>query len=451
MEIEIYTPIECKISHALANIIKPCISYKEVYYTQGLYRKERREFDKPMITKGKDCSYFPTGLLSRVLAFCKEKNIPVKVKGKLDRLPFGDPSLKTITLREEQLRQIKKATRAHRGVLVAFTGVGKTVIGMGVISSFLASNKDLTVLWLCHTKDLMYQSADVAKKELGVRVGFIGDGKSHLTNNFTFATRQSFIKVASSIGLDFDVVVVDETHHLSNQYTELLKYVYAPVRIGLTATMPTDMKAILHIEGSLGPIIDTVSIEEGKERGIMADIKIKFIKVPIDHKVKELRSYQDVYKYGVVEKQIRHQMIIEKAKYHVDKNDSVLIIVNRIEHGERLLLEAQRQGLECVFARGATEATARTEIRDALNSKDIHCAIATTIWKEGINLPELNVIINAAGGRSEISTLQTIGRGLRLTETKKQLIMYDIMDLSNRYLVEHLAERLALYSTNEWI
>ena len=183
----------------------------------------------------------------------------------------------------------------------------------------------------------------------------------------------------------------------------------------------------------------------------MADIKIKFLKLPVNHKVKDLRKYQDVYEYGVVKNVAQHKLIAQTVLKHVEQGDSVLVIVNRIEHGELLREAVSKMGVLCHFAQGATDSEIRLELKEALNNKDIHCVIATTIWKEGVNLPELNVIINAAGGKSEIATLQAIGRGLRLTETKKRLILYDILNLDHYYLISHVGERLALYSDMEWI
>jgi len=62
-----------------------------------------------------------------------------------------------------------------------------------------------------------------------------------------------------------------------------------------------------------------------------------------------------------------------------------------------------------------------------------------------------NVIINAAGGKSEIRTLQTIGRGLRVTKDKKDVIIYDLWDVSHRFLIEHSGERICTYMDQGWM
>lgn len=451
-KIQILDTIECTCDPALANIIRPCLSYPAVFYKQGMYRKIRTEYEKSTMTKAGDVYFFFTGLLPRVLNFCKENNIPVNVEGKLEKIPFSEPKLKNLSLRKEQIRLVTNALEKQRGVLIAPTGTGKTLIALAVISSFM--DKDTNVLWLCHTKDLMYQAGREAEKELGVEVGYIGDGNNDHDFKVTMATRQSFIKVAPELGWKYDVVVIDEVHHMAkfdSNYAELMRSVLSPVRIGLTATIPKDKQAVLAIEAFLGPVIEEITVKEGQERGTMAEIKMKFLKVPLSHSIRDLRKYQDVYDAGVVNRREQHELIARTCKQHVREGDAILILVTRIQHGENILAELKRQGVKAYFAQGNTESSVRNDLKDALNNKDIHCLIATTIFQEGINIPELNVLINAAGGKSEIRTIQAIGRGLRVTDTKKVLTCYDIMSLDHPYLISHLAERLAVYSEMRWL
>ena len=74
-----------------------------------------------------------------------------------------------------------------------------------------------------------------------------------------------------------------------------------------------------------------------------------------------------------------------------------------------------------------------------------------TIWKEGSNIPELDVVINASGGKSEMATIQIIGRGRRKTKTKSALIVYDFFDPSSRFLIEHFGFRVSLYTEMGWL
>jgi superfamily II DNA or RNA helicase len=59
------------------------------------------------------------------------------------------------------------------------------------------------------------------------------------------------------------------------------------------------------------------------------------------------------------------------------------------------------------------------------------------------------MIIFGAGGKSFIRTVQSIGRGLRLSENKQKLIIIDIADLLE-YGTDHSNKRKIIY-TNEKI
>lgn len=442
-------PIWCEVSKETGEVIKPLLSFTAVYYKQGYYRKERIEYQKSLLTKGKNCFYMLSGHLERVITHLGKENVTYVMGEGFPRYKYSTPVLKGITLREDQLQLINSANAVGRGIIQAPTGSGKTLLGISIYSCY----KDISLLWLCHTKDLMHQTAKEFTKQ-GFKVGLIGDSYCDVDKLVTIATRQSFIQYVEDLGTNYDMVIVDETHHVStlkSDYYEILTGVLAPLRFGLTATLPDKEESKLVCEGLIGPVCAALSINEGNQLGIIAKPRIKFIKVPKNYAVAELRRYADVYSQGVVHNSIKNRKIMETAKRHVDQGDSVLIIVNQIEHGNNLMQMSREIRVPADFVQGITESDIRTQIKNDLNSKKIKCVIATAIFNEGINIPELNVIINAVGGKSEIRTLQILGRGLRKTKDKSELIMYDVFDPSHKYLLEHFGERLCVYSDADWI
>lgn len=128
-----------------------------------------------------------------------------------------------------------------------------------------------------------------------------------------------------------------------------------------------------------------------------------------------------------------------------------MINVNRIEHGKRLEAMGLEYGVGCKFIHGADGDDVRTKVKNALESKRIKCVIASTIFKEGVNIPSLDCCINAAGGKSEIATLQALGRGLRTTKTKKEVLIIDFKDTSNKWLRSHFRARMKVYRSNGWV
>jgi superfamily II DNA or RNA helicase len=107
--------------------------------------------------------------------------------------------------------------------------------------------------------------------------------------------------------------------------------------------------------------------------------------------------------------------------------------------------------LKLKYIHGGSENETREEVIKNLKSGEIDIVIATTILNEGVNIPSLGAVINAAGGKSEIAVLQKIGRGLRVTDNKKEIHLVDFFDPSHRFLIEHFGERLTLYFDKGWI
>jgi len=70
------------------------------------------------------------------------------------------------------------------------------------------------------------------------------------------------------------------------------------------------------------------------------------------------------------------------------------------------------------------------------------------VWKEGIDIPQLDVLVVAGGGRSRISVVQRAGRLLRPKDTNPLLI--DCMDYGNDYLASHSQQRFQIYRALGW-
>ena len=84
-------------------------------------------------------------------------------------------------------------------------------------------------------------------------------------------------------------------------------------------------------------------------------------------------------------------------------------------------------------------------IEDFKNS-DRAILIGTTIMQTGIDIPEITHLINARGLKSEIATLQALGRALRIHKSKARVFIYDFAD-QVPYLKQHAAKRKTAYKS----
>lgn len=459
MRIEILNPVESRVTQSDGKRIRPCLTYKAQFWKSikigNRVRKERREYPKDVFTSKDDRHwYFHTGLISKVEAYCKRKNIPVKIIGEEgEKIVYKSPKLPGITLRLDQKELIELACIKHRGVIQAPTGTGKTLLQMGVISCF----PQFRILLLAHTVGIVKQTYNEMKEKGFDRVQMIcgGDDRT-LIGDFIISTMQSFVKIPWEEYCDkFGCVIVDEGHHISKPdgtYGKILSRVNAPIRLAFTATLPTSPEAKFALTGLIGPLIGRQTINEAADLDILAKPKIRLIRIPKNNRVYDIRNYREAYDEGIVNNNQRNKLVMETAKEYVDEGKSVLIFVSKIEHGKNL----QETGKIILnsnvpFVQGSMEKELRDRVKKGLIDKSTLCVISTTVWREGMNIPTLDVVINACGGKSEIMTLQTIGRGLRKTEDKDEVIIVDFFDPSSKFFISHFGERLCLYFDNNWM
>ena len=456
MKIKILDAIECEVSKRDGEILIPLLSFEAVYWQQGPHTKQRKVYRKQVFShKGKNSWYFYTGLLPRVKAWCKSNNIPLEIDGEELKLkPSAKPFLHGITFREDQLRLIDAACKANRGIIVSATGSGKTLMQLGVISCYPKSR----ALILVHTISIVSQTFK-ALKDFGFKdIEMFGGGNSAAKPKakITVSTMQTWIKLNPEDYMDrYDIVILDEQHHLQQSdstYSKILSQMLSPIRLGWTATTRTNDEAILISEGLLGPILDRVTIDEATELNILARPKLKLIKAKCSPQIMDIRKYQDVYTFGIVENKYRNRQIVEIVEEFYKQKMTTLIFVTQIEHG-LILVDLLEEQLNCKvpFVRGEMPEEQRTTIKNKLISNQIKVVIATTSWREGVNVPSLSAVILSGGGKSEIQTLQGIGRGLRKTKDKDEVVIIDFLDLTHTHLIRQTGERLAIYSENSWI
>lgn len=459
-EIQILDSVQCKaVGKELINAIAPCLTYKRKHVRQGQFAKEVKVDNAYAIDRRNGLFY--SGLLPRVCTHLDNQKVQWELTHVNDNglkvLPSVKPGLKGYTLRPEQLMLINKATAGQRGVIKAPTGTGKTIIALGLISQYTYHH----ALILVHRLDLLNQFYErMVQAGFGPKDICLVSGSSKppvkdlLTKPYTVAMVQSYGKYPiKKLCIGYEVIIGDEIHHCieaNSKYGKIMRTHLAPVKIGFTATVPTDHKDALMLEGLVGPVIGELSIAEAVGMGSMAEPHVTLINVPYNTNVGEHRKWKDLYKHGIVNNRVRNGLLLKAVKERLAKGLTCLIMVKELAHGNNLSKLAQLMGFDAVFIHGKHASGERNRVREALNNRELNCVITTDIWREGVDIPTLNVVVNAAGGKSEIQTLQVIGRGARRAEGKDTVEIIDFVDVY-RYLAEHFARRMQLYNQHKWI
>lgn len=404
--------------------------------------KELRFKQKTMISpKG----YFLTGFVPMLeerftIEWDKVKNPRLMRK---PRLLKRDLDLIGVQPRYYQTNALTSVIRELRGQVIAPTGTGKTIMA----SMVLAAAPKARILFVVHTKDLLDQAHTDFRTLLGDNdIGIVGEGVAQW--------RQRTVGMIQSLrGFNFkkcplDMILVDEAHHApAETYETLLRQVHCPIRLGFTATERKDAYGRLRNIGLLGPVIFNYTYQQGVADGYLAQAKVRMLDLGIDLEIAETKMYPKVYDVGVIRNEARNNAIAKWAKRFASEGKTMLIQVTRLDHGHLL---KEMLGRKAVFVYGGTNRDQRTKVKTLMKEKKLLMVICSSIWDEGVDIPNLDAIIVAGGGMSEIKAIQKVGRGLRKTATKDSVQVIDFSDLSHKYLRKHSRERVKAYRERGW-
>lgn len=253
-------------------------------------------------------------------------------------------------------------------------------------------------------------------------------------------------------------VLVHNCHHLneSGTYEQFLQKTNATVRLGFSATIPfEDASRMFSIKGNLGLQIGEASEKALTEEGVLAKPDVHLLVAPHSQALLDITAYREAYIEGIVKNKRRNKMILDYAKRINGFGLTALIMVYQQEHGKNLLEMAKDNGFrnkgEIQFIYGYTEKEDRELAKKALEKGEVKVVICSTVWKEGVNIPSLGAVINAAGWKARIPTVQKVGRGLRTTETKDTIIVVDFLDVGNPKLALHSLHRIQAYVEKGWL
>lgn len=244
------------------------------------------------------------------------------------------------------------------------------------------------------------------------------------------------------------VMIVDEAHHTSSDtwYKTLTACKNAQYRMALTGSIDkTNHVLWQRMQGVFGDITTRVSNETLISLGHSAKPSITIFPILAPKGISEA-NYMDAYKDGIVENEYRNKLIAKLTKKCYDNGNGILVIINRIEHGELISDLLKAEGVPHDFIHGDIKDEAREDRIQSMRDGKLKVLISSTIIDEGVDIAGIDTLILGAGGKSLRQTLQRVGRGLRKKkEGENRVSVYDFYDLTNKHLKKHSEERRKIY------
>jgi superfamily II DNA or RNA helicase len=362
----------------------------------------------------------------------------------------------TLKLRDYQKQIVTKCLDSGRGVVVLATAGGKTLIMASLLSNFFHLNKQFKCLLIVPDLGLVTQTYNDFKT---YNVPFFaskwtGSDDLDLSSNVIIANLGILQSDKSDLSWieHIDVLLFDETHKArrGNQINNILKNVKTNIRFGFTGTMPEDRLDQWNIIGKIGPIIyEKNSFQLRTEKyisNVTANVlEMSYLSAP--PQINEIANPAERYRSELeflFDNNFRNNTI---AALSNNAPNNVLILIDYIKHGEALVhkLTSLCSRKQVFFIRGEVEIEDREKVKALMEkSNNVVCVAISKIFSTGVNIKNLHFIIFAGGGKAKIRTIQSIGRGLRLHETKDKLYIIDIADQFT-YGKRHQLKRQALY------
>jgi superfamily II DNA or RNA helicase len=408
---------------------------------------KRRQWDGKthFITKS---GVFKTGLLSRLLTDLKkidcEPEIVGRVKDSCVPAPSSPPEIGGFTYYDYQEELIWMGLDNMRGIIKSPTGSGKTLIMAGLVKAL--EGKKMVILF--NAKQLLTQTYDFLTEACGMDNIGLCFGEGYIYGDIMLCTVQSIERILDTHLEEAEVLMVDECHEFSNGKTTLAalrSFPKAVYRFGFTATPPSEDIPRYNLEGALGAVIQSVGtadlVDEGKlTKPIIQLIDRKYEASGVD----EDMGFLDVYEDYIVNNETRNNIITEIVNdiRRTNKAARILILTKSLDHGRTL---EDLIGGSVEFLEGANSIGERYDcISRFRGCAESSVLIGTKILQTGVNIEEITHFINARGMKSEIATLQALGRALRRHDSKDVVYIYDFLD-KEKYLSDHSVARKRHY------
>ena len=367
--------------------------------------------------------------------------------------PKGHPAEgETIRLRDYQVEVINNFLKNPQSLQEVATGAGKTIITATLSKLTETNGRSLVIV---PNKSLVTQTED-DYINCGLDVGVYFGDRKELGKTHTICTWQSLNILDKRHKYGDDVlslaeflegvstVIVDEVHQakaevLKNLLTRNLKN--APIRWGLTGTIPKEKFEFEAIHASIGPVIGQISAKELQDKGVLSECHVNIVQL-IDTPVH--KNYQEELKYLVTnDNRIQY---LGKLINKIKDSGNTLILVDRISAGEKLtkLIDGSS------FVKGDVKLKDRKEAYDEINEGTNHVVIATYgVAAVGINIPRIFNLVLIEPGKSFVRVIQSIGRGVRKAKDKDFVQIWDLTSTC-KFAKRHLTQRKKFYKEAQY-
>ena len=276
------------------------------------------------------------------------------------------------------------------------------------------------VLVLAHRGELLDQASDKLQKTTGLQTALEKAQSTSVGtwNRVVVASVQTLQqeKRLSQFSKDyFDTIVIDEAHHsVTGGYQTIIKYFDKAKILGVTAT------ADRADNRKLGEVFQSVAYEYSLATAIPLEIDLKGIEVQAgDYSASSVGTALDPYLDQIADKMIEYC-----------KGRKTLVFLPLIATSKKFTQLLIQRGFKAHEVNGQSEDREETKEKFAKGEYDVICN--SMLWTEGFDEPSIDCVIMLRPTKVRSLYAQAVGRGTRLFNGKKELLILDFLWLTDR-------------------
>ncbi len=394
----------------------------------------------------------PRGSLDAVLELMKEHHIRPDIQDERESgAPLDANFLGELT--EEQERAAAALLQHDYGVLAAATAFGKTVVA----SRVLAARRRNTLI-LIHRRQLMDQWVARLSAFLDIdpkRIGMIGGGKKKPTGMIDVALIQSLVRKGevSDVVAKYGHLIVDECHHLpAVSFEAVARQSKAKFVLGLSATVTRKDGHHPIVFMQCGPV--RYRVDARKQAAVRPFAhKVVFRSTAFASAEPSTTGPARIQKlYGLMAKDsARNDLIFNDVLLALEAARSPVVLTERKDHllyfAERLAKFAKN----VIVFHGGMKAKAQKEAERALREvpdNEERVLLATGRYLgEGFDDARLDTLFLTMPISWRGLLSQYAGRLHRLHPTKRDVMIYDYVDVREPMLLSMSMKRRTGYRT----
>ena len=349
----------------------------------------------------------------------------------------------------------------NKAMIVMATGLGKTRVMCEFVRRACDKTNSLKILILAHTNDLVYQLERSfwhhlrANQKTAVWNGIEKTLHERIEQSeCVFACLNTVALHVSNGGVlpDFDIILVDECHHVGDQgmYRGILDSVSAGEHGGafLAGATATPWRPDEYDLGkTFGKPLISIDLVAGLKRGFLSNVDYRMFTTNLDWKK---FSGSKIKKNKITPKGINRTIFISEwddgvigeieQVWNEQDTPRAIIFCGTIDHAKMMRNKINARKFcraEAVFSGGkGAERQAiyeRNRIISDFQVGKVNVMCCVDIFNEGIDVPDVNIVVFQRVTHSRRIFVQQLGRGLRIAPGKKKVIVLDFVSDVRRF------------------